>query len=101
MAEPRGLARLIEPEGLPRGLRQDCLLLITVGAFWGSAFPVIRAGILAGAPSLLFAAVRYGPTAASLVPLAPVSRAGIPEQVRLLGVAAHGGLLIIGLYGVF
>ena len=60
---------------------------------------MIRAGIVAGAPPLVFAAVRYGLTAAFLVPLAFLSRAPFPERAPLVRSAVYGGLLIIGLYG--
>jgi drug/metabolite transporter (DMT)-like permease len=81
------------------GARQDYLLLVLVGVLWGSAFPVIRAGIVAGASPLVFAAVRYGLTAILLVPIAMLSRAQVPARSRLAPAALFGGLLIIGLYG--
>ena len=79
----------------------DLLLLILLGAVWGSAYPVIRAGIVAGAPALLFAAARYGTTALLLVPIAWLSRARRPSRAQLVPVAAFGGLFIVGLYGTF
>jgi probable blue pigment (indigoidine) exporter len=79
--------------------RQDILLLILLGALWGSAFPVIRVGIVAGAPPLIFAAVRYALTAGFLVPIAILLRARIPPRSQLVPAAVFGGVLIIGLYG--
>jgi probable blue pigment (indigoidine) exporter len=90
------------PVGPPQptqGSRQDLLLLIAVGALWGSAFPVIRAGIVAGAPPLIFAAVRYGLTSGVLVLLAWFTHARISARSDLVRAAVYGGLLIIGLYG--
>jgi probable blue pigment (indigoidine) exporter len=81
------------------GRRQDTLLLILIGVLWGSAFPVIRAGLVAGAPPLIFAAVRYAITAALLVPIAVGLKARIPDRSQLIPAAAFGGLFIIGLYG--
>jgi probable blue pigment (indigoidine) exporter len=82
-----------------RGPSQDLLLLILLGALWGSAFPVIRAGIVAGAPPLVFAAVRYAVAAAIFVPLAVLSRTPLPARSTMLPVALYGGGLIVGLYG--
>jgi probable blue pigment (indigoidine) exporter len=89
------------PEAPPPmgGTRQDYLLLILVGILWGSAFPVIRAGIVAGAPPLVFAAARYALTAALLVPIALLLHTKVPDRRQLVPAAAFGGLLIIGLYG--
>jgi probable blue pigment (indigoidine) exporter len=79
----------------------DLILLILLGAIWGSAYPVIRAGIVAGAPPLLFAATRYGIAALFLVPIAFLSNARRPTAAQLVPVALYGGLLIVGLYGTF
>ncbi len=77
----------------------DLLLVVLLGVVWGSAFPVIRYGLLAGAPPLLFAAVRYALTAAVLVPIALVARSPRPAAASLLLPALFGGLLLIGGYG--
>jgi probable blue pigment (indigoidine) exporter len=79
----------------------DLILLVVLGALWGSAYPVIRAGIVAGAPPLLFAATRYGVTALLLVPIAFLSGARRPTIAQIGPVALYGGLLIVGLYGTF
>lgn len=39
-----------EETGSSRKLRSDLPLVLLLAATWGSAFPVIHAGILAGAP---------------------------------------------------
>ncbi len=83
----------------PRTETSDLLLVVLLGVLWGSAFPVIRYGLLAGAPPLLFAAVRYALTAAVLVPLALVARSPRPSAASLWSPAVFGGLLIIGGYG--
>lgn len=77
----------------------DLLLIILVGIVWGSAFPVIRAGLVAGAPPLLFASLRYLLTAAALVPLALWAKTPFPSTAELRSPALFGGLLMIGAYG--
>ena len=77
----------------------DLLLVVLLGVFWGSAFPVIRAGIVAGAPPLLFASVRYLLTALALVPIALLLKAPRPTRTELLPAVAFGGLLMIAGYG--
>ncbi len=77
----------------------DLLLVVLLGVFWGSAFPVIRAGIVAGAPPLLFASVRYLLTALALVPIAILLKAPRPTRAELLPAVAFGGLLMIAGYG--
>jgi probable blue pigment (indigoidine) exporter len=77
----------------------DLLLVVLLGVVWGSAFPVIRFGLLAGAPPLLFAAIRYALTAAVLVPIALVARTPRPTAASLLSPAVFGGLFLIGGYG--
>ena len=79
--------------------RSDLALVILLGVLWGTAFPVIRAGIVAGAPPLLFAAVRYVLTAGALVLIAIVARSERPRLGDLLSPAVFGGILMIGLYG--
>ena len=74
-------------------------LVVLLGILWGTAFPVIRVGIVAGAPPLFFAAARYALTAIALVLIALVARAGPPRLGNLLPSALFGGLLMIGLYG--
>jgi probable blue pigment (indigoidine) exporter len=79
--------------------RSDLLLVVLLGIVWGSAFPVIRAGIVAGAPPLLFASVRYLLTAAVLVPLALVTRTQRPTLAGLQSPAVFGGLFVVAGYG--
>ncbi len=79
--------------------RWDLLALLAVGVAWGSAYPVIRAGILAGAPPLVFAAARYGLSALALVPIAYAVRSPRPGMRSFLVAVLCGGFLIIGLYG--
>jgi drug/metabolite transporter (DMT)-like permease len=79
--------------------RFDILLVVLVGILWGSAFPLIRAGILAGAPPLLFASVRYLLTAAVLLPIAFLSGSPRPTAASLRWPALFGGLFMVGIYG--
>ena len=88
-----------EESGSPRKPRSDLSLVLLLAATWGSAFPVIHAGILAGAPPLIFASVRYLLTAAILVPIALLSRTPIPAARALVPSAVFGGLMVIGGYG--
>ncbi len=79
--------------------RSDLALVILLGVLWGTAFPVIRAGLVGGAPPLLFAAVRYALTAAAIAPIAWAARTPRPRWVDLRAPALLGGLLMIGAYG--
>lgn len=85
----------------PRTGRTDLLLIILVGMVWGSAFPVIRLGLVAGAPPLLFASVRYLLTAAALVPLALLAKSPLPSLSSFRSPALYGGLFMVGGYGGF
>lgn len=94
-------------QGRPRSLSRrpadregsDLLLVLLLGVIWGSAFPVIRAGIVAGAPPLLFASARYLLTAATLVPLAIFFRSPRPTLRALWSPAVFGGLFVVAGYG--
>jgi drug/metabolite transporter (DMT)-like permease len=74
-------------------------LIVLVGIVWGSAFPVIRLGLVAGAPPLLFASVRYLLTAAALIPLALLAKSPLPSVSSLRSPALYGGLFMVGGYG--
>lgn len=89
------------PTGAPGspGRTGDIVLVILLGIIWGTAFPVIRAGLVAGAPPLFFAALRYLLTATALVPIALASRTERPTWAELASPAAFGGVLMIGAYG--
>ena len=82
-----------------RAMTSDLFLVVLLGIVWGSAFPVIRFGILAGAPPLFFAAVRYALTALVLVPIALVARTPRPSPSSVIFPAFFGGLFIIAGYG--
>lgn len=75
------------------------LLLVVLGLIWGSAYPVIRYGIVDGAGPIVFAAARYGLTAIALVAIAAGSRAPRPGP-RALALSAALGLPIVGIYGL-
>ena len=79
--------------------RRTILLLVVLGLVWGSAYPVIRYGLLAGATPVLFAAARYGLSAFAIAGLAAATRVARPNW-RDLGVSAVLGLPIIGVYGL-
>lgn len=77
----------------------DLVLVVLLGIVWGSAFPVIRAGLVAGAPPLIFASARYLLTSAALVPIAVVARSPRPSLSTLGPPVVFGGMFMIGVYG--
>jgi probable blue pigment (indigoidine) exporter len=79
--------------------RRNLILLIVVGLIWGSAYPVIRFGILAGATPIAFAAARYALAAFAMASLAAALRVPRPSP-RALGLSALLGIPIVGLYGL-
>ncbi|MCI4328626.1 MAG: EamA family transporter [Thermoplasmata archaeon] len=80
--------------------RRNLLLLILVGLIWGSAYPVIRYGLLDGATPIVFAASRYALSAVAIAVLAAATGVARPNA-RALGLSALLGLPIVGLYGLF
>lgn len=85
------------PEADDRGA---LLGVIILGLIWGSAYPVIRYGLVEGATPIAFAAVRYALSAAALAALAAALRVPRPS-LRSLGLSAVLGVPILGLYGLF
>lgn len=79
--------------------QRNLLLLVTVGLIWGSAYPVIRFGLLAGATPIAFAAARYALSAVAIALLAAALRIPRPNA-RALGLSALLGLPILGVYGL-
>ncbi len=79
--------------------RRSLLLLVVLGLIWGSAYPVIRFGILAGATPIAFAAVRYALSAVAIAALAAATRVPRPNA-RSIGLSAAVGIPIVGLYGL-
>jgi len=83
----------------PAEERRNLLLLVTVGLIWGSAYPVIRFGLEAGATPIAFAATRYALSAVAIATLAAVS--GVPRPPwRALRLSAVLGIPIVGVYGL-
>ena len=79
--------------------RRNLTLLVLVGLIWGSAYPVIRFGLLAGASPIAFAAARYVLSAAAVAALAAIS--GVPRpSARAAGLSALLGIPIVGMYGL-
>jgi probable blue pigment (indigoidine) exporter len=83
----------------PEDDRRNLALLVTVGLIWGSAYPVIRFGLLAGATPIAFAAARYVLAAVAIAVLAAATRVPWPGP-RALGLSAVLGLPIVGVYGL-
>ncbi|MFY9716749.1 MAG: EamA family transporter [Thermoplasmata archaeon] len=79
--------------------RRVLLLLVALGLIWGSAYPVIRFGILSGATPIAFAATRYGISAVAIATVALATSLRRPTA-RELAVSALLGLPIVGLYGL-
>jgi probable blue pigment (indigoidine) exporter len=72
---------------------------VLLGLIWGSAYPVIRYGLVAGATPLTYAAVRYALSAVAIALVAAAS--GTPRPAaRSLGFSALLGLPIVGVYGL-
>jgi probable blue pigment (indigoidine) exporter len=82
-----------------RDQRRNILLLVVLGLVWGSAYPVIRYGIVSGATPITFAAARYALTVVSIAAVAAVSRIPRPN-VRAMLLSAVIGLPIVGVYGL-
>jgi len=74
---------------------------VVLGALWGSAFPIIRAGLLAGAAPLAYGAARFGLAAAAMGVIALVSRDVRPDRRTLLLSALFGGVFAIAGYAAF
>lgn len=89
------------PRPLPRLAGRDLALLLFLGAVWGSAFPVIRWGLLAGASPLLFATVRCALGGLSMGAIALASRQPRPTRRSAAVSAGLGGALLIGGYFAF
>jgi probable blue pigment (indigoidine) exporter len=85
------------PDG--RDQRRNILLLVVLGLVWGSAYPVIRYGIVSGATPITFAAARYALTVVSIAAVAAVSRIPRPNARAML-LSAVIGLPIVGVYGL-
>lgn len=83
-----------DPDG-----QHDLVLVVILGILWGAAFPVIRAGIVAGVPPLIFASERYFLTALALALIALALRTPRLTRAGLLSPILFGGLLMIGAYG--
>lgn len=90
-----------QPTAGPSAGSTDVALLLVLGAMWGSAFPVIRIGLLAGAAPFAFGAARYAIAAAAVVLLAVAARETLPGRRDLVVQALLGGGPLIGGYAAF
>lgn len=84
----------------PRLDRVDLLTLLALGGLWGSAFVVIRAGLLAGATPFAYADVRYLIAAVAALALALGLRQPRPSRSLLLRAALLGGFSLVGGYAI-
>jgi drug/metabolite transporter (DMT)-like permease len=87
-------------DGAAPSSRRLLLLLVALGLIWGSAYPVIRFGIVSGATPIAFAASRYGISAVAIAAVALATSLRRPAA-RELAISALLGLPIVGLYGLF
>jgi drug/metabolite transporter (DMT)-like permease len=79
--------------------RRNLVLLVVLGLIWGSAYPVIRFGLVSGATPIVFAGARYALAALAIAGLAAVT--GVPRpSARSLSLSALLGLPIVGIYGL-
>lgn len=79
----------------------DYALLLVLGGMWGSSFAVIRYGLLAGIPPLLFAGARVALGAVGVAILAIAARERFPDGRSLAISAVLGGVFLIGGYFAF
>ncbi|HEV2450259.1 MAG TPA: DMT family transporter [Thermoplasmata archaeon] len=79
----------------------DVALIVLLGLIWGSAFPAIRFGLLAGASPIAFGVARFAGATAVMVPIALLRRTDAPDRTTILYSAVLGGVLLIGLYAAF
>src|SRR5271170_7498925 len=86
------------PASVPSSNR-TLLLLVVLGLIWGSAYPVIRYGLVEGATPLTYAAVRYAFAALAIAAVAAAARVPRPNA-RSLALSAALGLPIVGIYGL-
>jgi drug/metabolite transporter (DMT)-like permease len=99
VASPIDSVNLPIETGRTVSTRKIYSLLAVVGALWGSAFPVIRYGIVSGASPILFAGVRYGMAAVILASVAAATRIPQPDS-KSVGFSALAGLPIVGIYAL-
>ncbi len=84
-----------------RSDRTDLGWLVFLGALWGSAFPVIRLGLLAGASPFALGAVRFGVATVVMAGIAVLRRETFPSARKLAILATVGGVLFIAAYAAF
>ncbi|HUI38692.1 MAG TPA: DMT family transporter, partial [Thermoplasmata archaeon] len=72
-----------------------------LGAIWGSAFPVIRYGLLAGAAPLAFGVARFAGAGGLMALIALAGRERAPDRRTLVLSAVLGGGVLIGAYAAF
>ena len=72
-----------------------------LGVIWGSAFPVIRFGLLAGVSPLPLGAARFAVAAAIMLALSLRRREAWPTRRNALKLAVLGGALFVGCYAAF
>ena len=101
MAPPDPSSAASPPGSTDRLPPRDLALLVILGVIWGSAFAVIRFGLLAGAAPLAFGVGRFSLAAVLMAALALARREPLPSGRTLALSALLGGGLFIGAYAAF
>ncbi len=86
---------------MPGSRGSDVAWLVLLGAIWGSAFPVIRLGLLAGVSPLPLGAARFAVAAALVGALSLREKGSWPSRARLARLALFGGVVFVGGYAAF
>ncbi|MGA8663523.1 MAG: EamA family transporter [Thermoplasmata archaeon] len=89
----------VPPRSNSPSANRSLLLVVVLGLIWGSAYPVIRFGLVDGATPLAYAAVRYAFSAVAIAAVAAATGLSRPTS-RSLGLSALLGLPIVGAYGL-
>jgi probable blue pigment (indigoidine) exporter len=89
------------PPEPPASRWSDLGWLVVLGILWGSAFPIIRAGLLAGASPLAFGAARFAIAGVAMGVIAVASRDHLPDRRTLLLSGLYGGIFVIAGYAAF
>lgn len=85
----------------PTGSYRDLGWLVLLGIIWGSAFPIIRAGLVAGADPLAYGAARFALATVAMAAIAVVQRDRFPGRRAIALWVVLGGFFVVGGYAAF
>lgn len=97
----RGPASRPGAGAIPGSAGSDVAWLVVLGILWGSAFPVIRFGLLAGVSPLPLGAGRFALAALLMLALSLRRRDPWPTRRETAKLAALGGVFFVGVYAAF